>query len=419
MVHRFAFTSIVMLFCLAPTSAQSQDRDKVLEELKQVVDNIQTVNADMRAKLEELQSHQATVAAQPEGQDKVVEEFKRALDHIQAVNAEVRAMLEELQSHQVPMAAEVTPDATTRSSLRKLSELKNTLEKVQVEKEIMAAANAEQMKMLEVQLAHVKAVQSNLEGEHDTYSASLATSQVMANRLAEAQVENRLSLLEARAMVEVLKNHRQELSAKNSRMAKLAIEKSHVLLQRRLAELQKISSALNEAQDQELRQQLELETAEAETKVREAELMREEAELHLTSGNRETDERLVEATIQLAVSQAVEQALAEEADRVRQLLAAGNEFEQLQSQRKNLQLQMMDLKRAANQQQAELKSSRLGLESELQHIQQDALLQLELQRAELLKVLGTDHPRVKAIEKEVQILQDHVSKLQQAMEQSK
>lgn len=295
---------------------------------------------------------------------------------------------------------EQPPADDQRDPLRSIKERENATKSILalqnqaaaqvVEREFMDSARKEQRQVLERELHELSRQREILQQSEEAIFVAQDAVQAMAQRLAEAQIDNRLRHLEAAALVEVLKSEGKKQLANNREIVNQAV----VLLERRQAELAR--SPESEDQEREYKHAAQLYQAATEREI--------QAEAVL-------NDRLAEASIELAVSQLVEQSLNDEMARIRKQLQMGSEAGRIEAQYARLQDEVMELRLAASREQSEAQMRRWN---ETAKMEQEVLIPLQVRARVLTEQLGEGHPAVKAMQTQIKALQKQLEELRRA-----
>lgn len=144
--------------------------------------------------------------------------------------------------------------------------------------------------------------------------------QTLANRVAAAEIDNRLRLAEHRATVKALQDNRAKIEKYAREEARLALSKASLVLEQREIDLRELQRTLSLTKGRTERERMVDEVDRQKLFVREAELIKREAELQLTFATREVDRRLLEATMQVQIGETLKKTLEEERARVEKQL---------------------------------------------------------------------------------------------------
>jgi len=144
--------------------------------------------------------------------------------------------------------------------------------------------------------------------------------QTLANRVAAAEIDNRLRLAEHRATVKALQDNRAKIEKYAREEARLALSKASLVLEQREIDLRELQRTLSLTKGRTERERMVDEVDRQKLFVREAELIKREAELQLTFATREVDRRVLEATMQVQIGETLKKTLEEERARVEKQL---------------------------------------------------------------------------------------------------
>ncbi len=364
-MHKRFLPSLLLGLIWLPslTRGQSSGEAQLIRKLEARVEQLEAENVALRAELEQRQVATAQAAQSKMLQQQAEKERNTAGQLVERA----LAAFDQQMAHEIEMAR--------NAKLMSRKMLAQQLEAFEVERAVLEDSRQIQIADLNHQLRKLEEEAEAIREGSATFSTAPAAVQAMARRMAEAQVENRLRMLEAEALVETLKMSRQKANKvnKDSQVKEeLAIRKAQLLLEQRRKELEYLRQAMSAETKAPDRRQLEMEMLEAEAGIREAELMMQEAGLRLDGVNREIDERISEAAIQVSVSRIVTEAIEEEMAKLKELLAAGSDIDRLNAEKATLEERVLNLKLKASEEQQQLSAKMRELEIQLRRLKSAA-----------------------------------------------
>lgn len=331
---------------------------------------------------------------------KTVQELKIALEQLQAENQQLRKAIE-LHHKNAQAQGEHTEDLQVHERRRLLTELNSRVADLQEERKFTEAVRVEQVRTLERELAQLKEHEDSIHTRHETISAAPSAVQIVAERMAQAEVENRLRNYEAKAMMEVLEKLKMSKQVKHDKM----LDEARALVELRQKELRTtVTSGANPNVVDQLNSKLE-----------EANRIYETAFQNLQATQLDIDNRLMESAIEFAVSEQMDKAFGEEMARIKKLLSVSSESNQLKSQVKQLQEQIQELKLAASEEVREQKA-RLLIESN--KVEREVLFPLKLRERVLIDSVGAGHPSIAILRTEIEEIQKQIATLRESEEKA-
>lgn len=326
---RLSICLLAVFALVPPISVMSQDQNQVVNELTKQVNTLQAENDKLRAQLLEfiqrdnLQRSTATAEA----------EKLRTQVELQMMHADYQAVL---QDH---------------------------LQQIQREYKINEVAQDEQLDRLRMELDKLSHEEAVLAERGSATSASAMGS--VAQRMAQAQLENRIRLLESRALLDVLQDRREHANDKITETAQLAEEKAAVLIEQRLVQMEGIKQQIELAKDERNRLELINALRMAESELEEARLIAKEVQSEFREGNSELDHRIAEAALEIAVSERVDSAFEAEMRRIQELLAKGGDIDRIKDQKAAIESEILALKMEASKREHAMRKQQLEIEQQL------------------------------------------------------
>ena len=311
-------------------------------ELRAVVETLTQERDAMRAKLEQLHAHLKMA------------EQKHAVE--QANVAEYMSSLAAVQ------------DKSRKSE----QELMLTLRRLKEEEVLRKQMAMEHVVRLNRELEELEAKKRAVTSEERLASVHPEAVQAMELRLVEAQVDNRLSLLESRALVEVLQRMKEQAKDKQLRAVEIAKQKADIYREQRMYEVQMVRAKLEDAASASERKQRELELRAAEAGLQEAAVMAEEVVKQAKEANQEIDVRLSEAAIQLAVSEQMEVALRGELERIKSFQDHGDSLDNLRAHIEALRKELIETQVSAGREEQQLRQEQLRYQVLLETLEKSA-----------------------------------------------
>ena len=365
---RLLLASLLILGASNFALAQSDDEGSVIAELKKRIEQLEDENAKL----------QSTVAKQHQLQD----QSQRELDKIRQ-----NLLMEQEHAH-------------------KLAQLHSTL---QAEHQSHELAMVERAAQLQDELKQLM-LEEEARRKGGELTGSLGSARSMAERLATARIENRMSMLQSKAMLQALEEFRKKEKSDSDALARLASERAKILVEQRKAEYDMLRQLIGTAKEREARVKYQAQLEMATLGVREAVLLREEARISAAQAAKGIDDRIADEALKLAVSEQMEAFLQHEMERIQQTLQSSVELDELAARRLALQNELMKVESAARQQQQDYTAERVRLEMEQKELKV-RLEELAAKRSEITQKLGAQHPAVKQIDQQMEALEMHLKKL--------
>ena len=339
---------------------------------------------------------------------------------IQQLQVENQKLKEQLRSSSSLPSSSSNPRDTAsledfqqgiHAQLQQLNELSNVQRELQANKQIQSKLTSEVIDQLQDEWTSLSKQQVSTASKLGTSPSDLLTAQTIAQRVAAAEIDNRLRLIEARTTVQVLGEYRSKLELYTKQHAELENQHAAILLQRRQEDLRLAQKTMAAAKDRTERKLFEVEVQSLKLSLREAELLKKEAELHVTNANRNFDTRLNEASMQVAIAERIAEALTVEKQKAIEAVDAETNLSAINGRREIVQRQIADARMSADELERTLQAKHIIVEMQLANASEELALS-ESKKIQLSKELGEAHPAVKAAENQIQVLKDLIREIQ-------
>lgn len=345
--------------------------------------------------------------AQSDEQGKVIAELKAQLALLKAENTELKQTIVEQEAKQAKSQnklAEMQQELQKEHAhIQKLARLESDL---QAEFSARDQAMEEHAAALQNQLSHVKEEEEALR----RLAGSLESARTMADRLAAAKIENRMSMLQSQAMLQALESFRKKSESQDKAIAELATERAKLLVKQRHTEYDMLRELSQRTKDDDARTKYRAQLELAMLGVREAELLSQEAKLTAAKAAKGMDERIAEAALNLAVSEQMDAFLKKEMSELQMMLRSSAQLDELAARRDALQAELIEIETASRRQRQDFTEEKVRLEMELNTLH-TRLDHLTAKRGELTQQLGEKHPVVANIDDQISALKEHLEKL--------
>lgn len=278
----------------------------------------------------------------------------------------------------------------------------------------MAKKDAVNQRMVEIKdlLNAVSMKQEELKARTGVRSWQLEASRTLVNRLAEAQIDNRLNLLEADARVAAVQELIEE--SREGKMFQQEIESAKRLIENREVSLQLLKKKMaNLKAESDERIAVEMQYRDAELAFREARSNLMNVSEQAKAGDPALHALLAEASLDLAVSQKLSRALAEEEERVSSVIDTAEAMSGLLRQRAALEDELAELQRmqGENKIRSETETRQRTVMAETLH---ERLIGLQVEMEHLKKQFGKNHPSTRSLESQIITLERYLGDLTKA-----
>lgn len=345
--------------------------------------------------------------AQSDDEGKVIAELKEQLAQLKSENAELRKMVakqEELHAKRQTEFAQMQHKLELeKAQVHKLAQLESDLK---ADFSARDQAMLEHAAMLQDQLNHLREEEAALRN----LSGSLESARTMADRLASAKIENRMSMLQSQAMLRALESFSKKKQSESNALSQLAAERAKLLIEQRRTEYEMLRDLSQRTKDNDARTKYRAQLEVAMLGIKEAELLSEEAKLTAAQAAKGVDDRVAEAALNLAIAEQMEAYLQHEMEKIHKMLRSSAQLDELAARKDALQAELLDIETAARQRKQAFTAEKVKLEMEKDALH-NRLDLLAAERNEVTKKLGKEHPVVIQLEEQISVLEEHLNKL--------
>lgn len=327
----------------------------------------------------------------------------------------LRATIQQLQDENALLRKQVKAKlAVPTSSIReleqmlstqfvRLSELAKVSRELQTDRRVQSELTRQQLAGLQDRWQVLDQSLRSIEAKYDTSPADLISSQTLSDRVATAELDNRLRLIEARATVDVLGQNRSKLEQYARDEARIAIQRTSLLLEQRKEELRIAQRKMSGSKDREARAILDNQVEFLKLGVRDAELVKKEAELQFTSSSRDFDARIVEAKIRVEVAERVAAEIKGESSRVANMVAASKEMFDISNRRDAVRQKLTASTMSADEIVSALRAKEIAVQTQID-ASSKMLDEIELKKLQLVEELGKGHPALSSVDRQIELL---------------
>ncbi|MEM7478552.1 MAG: hypothetical protein AAF483_26515 [Planctomycetota bacterium] len=297
--------------------------------------------------------------------------------------------------------------------LVKLNELSRLLRELRADRDIQEQVLEKGLGKLNAKWDEIRRARAANENKVDFVDHQIG--QTLANRLAAADIDNRLRIAEQKALADVLSEYRPRIEELAKAEARIELQRASLIVEQRENELRDLQRALSISKDRSKRLDLEKQVEAFKLVLREAELIKKSAELQVANPSRDLEQRMLEAKLQIQVSERISKMIASERAAVSLRLQAEEDWLAASQEMQVVQQQLLGEQLDTRAKKRDLDVKALLVEMQIDNAKTD-LSRIVNEQEKLSEVLGNQHPAVVSAAKQVEVLRGLLSNLSEKLE---